>query len=169
MHPSCVFSTVLVVGAACGSGGDGGFSDAAVERDGGEADAQPGDGGPVRDRFVFCSARSGNFEIYKREGGADLRLSNDPVHDAWWPRISPDRSRIAFYRSAVADRPETGGWDNNYERAELWIMDADGGGARRLLSLSDQGWSAQGVAIWSPDGENLIMLAREAETGRWGI
>lgn len=158
--------------AACGGEG-GGNPDApgAAEDTPPVADARPLADGPAvaGDRFLFCSTRSGNFELYRSEGGEVTRLTDDATQDAWWPRISPDRTRIVFYRSAVADRPATGGWDNNYEHATLWIMAADGSDARPLLTLADQGWAAQGVANWSPDGRNLTMFGRSASTGRWEV
>ncbi len=162
------FTTLLAAAtAACGGGGGGG--DGSPDSGAAEDGAVPPDASASGDRFLFCSARSGNFEIYRHEDGDVTQLTDDPSRDAWWPRVSPDHERILFYRSEVADRPETGGWDNNYEHAALWIMDADGGAARELLTLEGQGWSAQGVANWSPDGENLVMVARDADTGRWEL
>jgi Tol biopolymer transport system component len=161
---------VAAASAACGGGsGDAGGSPDSGATGDASADAPDGAAAASADRFLFCSARSGNFEIYRHEDGEVTRLTEDASQDAWWPRISPDHQRVVFYRSAVADRPETGGWDNNYEHATLWIMDADGGEARELLTLEDQGWSAQGVANWSPDGENLVMVARDAESGLWQL
>ena len=163
---------VVLLGSACGGGGGGGNSDAAALPDGTiRADASViGDAAPpLPGRFLFCSSRTGNFELFRRDGGVDAQITDDATQDAWWPRISPDRTKIVFYRSAVADRPATGGWDNNYEHATLWIMDADGSDARPLLTLASQGWSAQGVANWSPDGQNLTMVARSASSGLWQL
>jgi Tol biopolymer transport system component len=160
----CVFSTLL---AACSDGGEE-KSDA-----GGDAsvafDASVTDAASRADRFLFCSSRTGNFEIYRYDRGTITQLTDDPTWDAWWPRVSPDASRIAFYRSAVADRPATGGWDNNYEHATLWLMDADGSNAVERLTLAGEGWSAQGVANWSPDGRNLVMIGRVGDSWRLHI
>ena len=157
--------------AACG--GDGG-SHGAGDSGAGASDASGGGGAAAdaaapRDRFVFCSARTGRFEIYRYEDGQITQLTDDASQDAWWPRISPDRTRVAFYRSAVTDRPAQGGWDNDYQHATLWLMNADGTGAHPLLTLADQGWSAQGVANWSPDGSRLVMTAQDQTTHRWSL
>ncbi|HUS64543.1 MAG TPA: hypothetical protein VMZ28_08375 [Kofleriaceae bacterium] len=162
------FATFLAAGGLACGGGDG-SPDSGAPGDALAAADAGADGGAAADRFLFCSARTGNFEIYRFEDAAVTPLTDDPTQDAWWPRISPDHQRVVFYRSAVADRPGTGGWDNNYEHATLWIMDADGAGARELVTLADQGWSAQGVANWSPDGENLVMVGRDADSGRWEL
>lgn len=153
--------------AACH--GDGGSSGALDAGTGGAADAGPADAATPRDRFVFCSARTGTFEIYRYEDGQVTQLTDDTSQDAWWPRISPDHTQVAFYRSAVTDRPAQGGWDNNYEHATLWLMNADGTGAHALLTLADQGWSAQGVANWSPDGRRLVMTAQDQASHLWSL
>jgi hypothetical protein len=66
------------------------------------------------------------------EGGAAL------AH----PAYSPDRTRIAFASDSGGD------WN-------VWVMDADGGGARRLTT-------APGTDVepaWMPDGERLVYVA----------
>jgi TolB protein len=161
-------STLVVLLAACDGGGGAGNPDGGGDGDA-TGDATAADAAVAADRFLFCSARTGNFEIERYVDGAVTQLTDDATYDSWWPRISPDRSRIVFYRSLVTDRPDTGGWDNDYEHAALWIMDADGSGAHELIGLADQGWSAQGVANWSPDGEKLVMVGRNAGTGRWEL
>jgi hypothetical protein len=153
--------------AACGGAGIGGISDAGDAAGG--VDDTGRDGGAHADRFLFCSARTGNFEIYRYDEGTITQLTDDASYDSWWPRISPDRSRVAFYRSRVADRPATGGWDNNYAHAALWLMDAGGAGPREILTLASQEWQTQGVAGWSPDGRQLIMTAQDASTLFWGL
>lgn len=168
--PTVILGLWLV--GACGGGEGGGNLDAPAGVDArGRADAADGeDAAPVPDdRFLFCSTRTGNFELFRFDRGVVTQLTDDPTEDAWWPRISPDHTKVVFYRSAVADRPATGGWDNNYAHATLWIMDADGANARPLLTLAAHGWTAQGVANWSPDGRNLTMVARSAATGLWQL
>lgn len=91
---------LLLLCAACSDGGSG-------------DDPQPK---PDTDDFVFCSDRTGNFELYRRRFGELVQLTDDPLYDSWWPRTSPDGARLVFYRSLVADRPPSGGANNNYAR-----------------------------------------------------
>src|SRR5437868_155735 len=80
------------------------------------------------DQLVFDSTRSSsNHEIFvmNRDGSSAARLTNDPAYENWWPRISPDRTRVLFYRSPAGD-PE------DYSAASLWLMNADGTGVTQL-------------------------------------
>jgi Tol biopolymer transport system component len=54
-------------------------------------------------------------------GGEPRRLTSNRVND-WGPAYSPDGSRIAWCR----------GENDKYE---IWLMDADGGGAQRVTRL----------------------------------
>jgi serine/threonine protein kinase len=56
------------------------------------------------------------------------------------PRWSPDRQRIAFTRVKGAD-------------SELWVMNRDGTGARRVVSVK-----GRGRAAWSKDGKRLAYV-----------
>src|SRR5947209_2461345 len=53
------------------------------------------------DRLLFDSDRTGNFEIMSmRTDGTDpQRMTTDPRYDSWWPKPSPDRATILFYRT----------------------------------------------------------------------
>ena len=55
-------------------------------------------------QLLFDSDRSSSrHEIYvmKTDGSCVFRLTNDPAYENWWPRASPDRRKILFYRSPV--------------------------------------------------------------------
>jgi TolB protein len=106
------------------------------------------------DQLVFDSTRSGtNHEIFvmNRDGTGAMRLTNDPRYENWWPRISPDRASVLFYRSP-AGNPE------NYAEASLWVMNADGRGATQLRAKGQDGWIMQGHGEWSPDGTQIAMF-----------
>ncbi len=60
------------------------------------------------------------------------------------PRWSPDGRRLAFLS------------DRDGEPAQLYVMPADGGEARKLTAL-DRG---AGPAVWSPDGGRIVFAAR---------
>lgn len=106
------------------------------------------------DVLLFASNRSGGFEIH----AADLvearprQLTDDDRYDSWWPRISPDRTRILFYRTP------RGVHDTDYSEAALWMMAADGSDATELIPPGAHGWRLQGHAEWSPDGDQLVMF-----------
>ncbi len=115
--------------------------------------------GPVAtDRLVFGSNRDGNFDLYAIDtDGTDLqRLTDQPVFDSWWPKLSPDRGRLVFYRSPA------GVHDSDYGRASLWSLDLTTGAVTLLLPPGAHGWQVQGHAEWSPDGTRLAMFGGSA-------
>lgn len=77
------------------------------------------------------------------KGGTLSRLTD--THDAGKPVPSPDGRTIAFARREhQGELPIT---------AALWLLDADGGDARRLLDSDDGRIDIPGS--WSPDGSTL--------------
>jgi Tol biopolymer transport system component len=109
-------------------------------------------------QLLFDSDRADNrHEIYvmRTDGTCVSRLTNNAAYENWWPRASPDRTKILFYRSPVGD-PE------NYFRASLWVMNADGSGVTMLLADNTEdsvnGWFGQGHGEWSPDGTRIAMF-----------
>lgn len=106
------------------------------------------------DQLVFDSDRAGGtHEIYvmKTDGTGVARLTNDASYQNWWPRVSPDRKKVLFYR-APANKPES------YPDASLWVMNADGSGVTQLRAKGEDGWSMQGHGEWSPDGSKIAMF-----------
>ena len=73
-------------------------------------------------------------------GGKAVRLTSGMAWDAM-PRWSPDGNSIAF----ISDRD---GGDN------LWLVKADGSGARRITKEVDNALSSP---VWSPDGQYLVV------------
>lgn len=131
-----------------------------------------------RGRIVWSSNRSGNHEIYL----LDLRgkqpvlekLTDDPHVDSF-ARFSPDGSMILFNRSR-----RTWVSDRNPEPWDVWIMDADGGHARRIAELgfhasfAPDGRSvvfaraAQVVRHWLDDGREEVLVDSGKVLGGWG-
>jgi Tol biopolymer transport system component len=106
------------------------------------------------DEIVFDSDRSGNFEltVMNIRGAAVRALTKDPAFDSWWPRISPNRRSIVFYRTP------RGTHDLDFARTSLWAVGADGSGMTQLRPAGSNGWTFQGHAEFSPDGKALVMF-----------
>jgi Tol biopolymer transport system component len=111
------------------------------------------------DQLVFNSNRSGNHEIFvmKTDGSAVTQLTQDKQYDSWWPKISPDRKKILFYRA-----PQ--GKSENYAEASLWVVNADGGMPTVLRAKNADNWTQQGHAEWSPDGLRIAMFGSVGAT-----
>jgi Tol biopolymer transport system component len=106
-----------------------------------------------RQQLVFDSDRGGNHEIYLMytDGTGARQLTHDTHYENWWPRISPDRSKVLFYRVPA-------GVNEDYQQASLWVMDADGSHVTLLRAAGSNGWTAQGHGEWSPDGSKIAMF-----------
>jgi Tol biopolymer transport system component len=111
------------------------------------------------DDLVFNSNRNGHHQVFtmKTNGSAAKPLSSDAAFDDWWPRISPDRKRVLFYRAPK-------GQHDNYAEAALWVMNADGSDAKQLRAKGSDGWTLQGHAEWSPNGQQIAMFGSVGAT-----
>jgi len=83
-------------------------------------------------------------------------IAMDRISD---PQVSPDGRRIAFVVSAL-DLPA------NKRRADLYLVNADGSGMRRLTSHE----AADNSPRWSPDGRSLYFLStRSGSSQIWRL
>lgn len=98
------------------------------------------------DRIVYSSDRGGGFDLWTAnvDGTDQTRLTTDPADDTQ-PDVSPDGNRIAFVRGVVRGSTPTQGY--------LWVMDADGSDARRLL---DDPIATEFRPEFSPDASKIL-------------
>lgn len=116
--------------------------------------------------LFYYSKRDGVNNIYKSDlQGKETTLILDENNHDWWIRVSPDKQKILWYKSPL--NVSSDNEFNNYDEAEMWMANSDGTNPQKMIALTDYNWTAQGVADWSPDGEELVMAAREGTT--WGI
>jgi Tol biopolymer transport system component len=152
-HLRNVWAAVLAVSMACALG--------LAACGGGPNNLIPEGAGPSlkTDQLVFNSNRGGNHEIYvmQTDGSAAKALTNDSRFDNWWARPSPDRKQILFYRAPK-------GKHESYADAALWVMNADGSAASELRASKTDGWTQQGHAEWSPDGQRIAMFGSAGAT-----
>jgi Tol biopolymer transport system component/DNA-binding winged helix-turn-helix (wHTH) protein len=107
---------------------------------------------PDGTKIVFCSSRSGSYEIWvcDGEGRNPVQLTSLSGVDVGSPRWSPDGRWIAF------DSAKAGNWD-------IYVISADGGPPRRLTS----GPSYNVRPSWSHDGRWIYFGSNRS--GDWQI
>ncbi len=114
----------------------------------------------LRGTLVFQSDREGRPKIYtidlasgrvtRLTAGADVRDEN--------PRWSPDGTRIVFRSNRAHYGP---GADPGAPQFDLYLMNADGGGVRRLTTTSANEYEAS----WHPDGRSLVFTSDRDSRG----
>ena len=111
--------------------------------------------------IAFMGHEAGDYEIYVADitTGETQQLTDSPGGDGW-PVWSPDGSSIAFTSerddcSFVPSDQEcwrTGEPEDQHR--DVWVMNADGSGQRRVTSEAGQ------FVAWSPDGRYLLVSGR---------
>jgi TolB protein len=81
-------------------------------------------------------------------------LSDEPV----W---SPDSSKIAFASSRALDGSNNA---NPNETTNIWIVNADGSGAKALTQITASGAESR-QPVWSPDGSKIVFTSSRALDG----
>jgi Tol biopolymer transport system component len=108
---------------------------------------------PDGQKITFISDRDGNSEIYvmNADGLQLKRLTNSPEVDTL-PSWSPDGKQIAFVRYNLLE----GRGDERFKNAEIYIMNADGSGQRRLTDNAESDL----FPSWSPDGQKIVFYSK---------
>jgi Tol biopolymer transport system component len=75
-----------------------------------------------------------------------VQWSSDEIRPSW----SPDGQRVSFY----SNKSQT-----NKKRFDLWVANADGTGAKKLVS--DVFVADVNGAVWMPDGKNILFVKRD--------
>jgi Tol biopolymer transport system component len=110
-------------------------------------------------RIAFWSVRDGNGEVYvmNADGSGQLKLTRNPSREGE-PIWSPDGRKIAFLRHFPAFEFGCGGGPRACYPSEVYVMNADGSGQKRLTRY--RGWDSQ--TAWSPDGRKLAFVSYRA-------
>ena len=107
----------------------------------------------------FNSTRTGLMQVWRmnRDGTGAMR-PEQPERNNWFPHVSPDGRRVVFL-SYGKNHLEPHEHLPNMQ-VELWLMNADGTGAHRILSFFG-GQGSINVNSWSSDGKRLAFVSYE--------
>lgn len=106
---------------------------------------------PAKSRIVF-NADEGIYTI-AADGSGRTRLNPGQSNDAE-PAWSPDGASIAFSRGLTIEGKDE---DEDEERSQIWVMAADGSGARPVSAGPKRNRIDLSPA-WSPDGERIAFM-----------
>jgi len=101
----------------------------------------------------FNSSRLGTMQLWRMmPDGSGLEQMTDDRNVNWFPHPSPDGKTVLYlaYQPGVEGHPRD-------RDVTLWLMDADGGDARTVLSLFG-GQGTINVPCWSPDGRQFAFM-----------
>lgn len=98
--------------------------------------------------------------VLRGTGGRSHQLTTSGLDTM--PALSPDGRLVAFVRRTPGDTVETAGGGN--ERTELWVVRADGTGARRLVRgrggvEPERTLAAIATPTFSPDGRTIYFAS----------
>ncbi|WP_127792847.1 PD40 domain-containing protein [Agromyces sp. LHK192] len=115
--------------------------------------------GPDARTVVFCSDRSGAFEIWATDiEGATARQLTSIGGFATFPDVSPDGRTVAFCANAPGEPEET---------EDLWTVGLDGSAPIRI---TDTPKASDCYPSWSPDGDRTAFVSsREDGPNVWVV
>ncbi|MBN1128069.1 MAG: PD40 domain-containing protein [Chitinispirillaceae bacterium] len=106
--------------------------------------------GRVAGKIVWATSRANSKHdiwVMNADGTGQTPLTNSPNNVDWYPRFSPDGSRILFVRSKSGWVPETDA--EMYEKWDLLTVAIDGSGETK--AASDAVWGT-----WRPSGDSIV-------------
>jgi Tol biopolymer transport system component len=134
----CMYwSLVLAAAAGCAAVGGAAPTGGREEIEGEDAAKMKAVGAKVKGQIVWSSSRDGNHDLFvmNTDGSGVKRITKGDAVD-WFPRYSPDGSRILFVRSkkgwvSERDANAEGKWD-------LYTLPAEGGTPKK--AIDDASW-----------------------------
>lgn len=138
----------------------------AIPYDGGEEVRLTGGGfndgpeySPDGRHIWFNSTRSGLMQVWRMNAdGSEQTQMTANERNNWFGHVSPDGKRVVYLSYAKGELDPNEHLPNM--RVELWIMNADGSGQRRLLSfLGGQG--SINVNSWAADSRRVAFVSYE--------
>jgi Tol biopolymer transport system component len=134
---SLCWSLVLAAAAGCAAVGGAAPTGGSEEIEDEDAAKMKAVGAKVKGQIVWSSSRDGNHDLFvmNTDGSGLKRLTRGDAVD-WFPRYSPDGSRILFVRSkkgwvSERDANAEGKWD-------LYTLPAEGGTPKK--AVDDASW-----------------------------
>ena len=100
--------------------------------------------GKIEGKIVWSSSRAHSKHdiwIMNADGTDQKELTVKPNNVDWFPRFSPDGTKVAFVRSKMGWVPESDA--EFYDKWDIWVIGVDGGGEKKVAENACWGtWAA---------------------------
>lgn len=105
------------------------------------------------------------WEVYAQDPAGNVyQVTSSPTYDSWWPKLSPDRTKILFIRTDAGEKEQD--WSKN----SLWVVPVDEsygpvkliGSANGAAAPNPYGWLVQGHEEWAPHQNAIATLVLRA-------
>ncbi len=106
--------------------------------------------GTIAGKIVWSTSRASSKHdiwIMNADGTDQKPLTNSPNNVDWFPRFSPDGSKVLFVRSKSGWAPENDA--EMYEKWDVWTVSIDGTGEKK--AAADAVWGT-----WRPSGDSIV-------------
>jgi hypothetical protein len=158
-------AALCLTAGACATVGGGAPSGGGEDKSPEETAALKAIGEKVKAKIVWSSSRLGNHDLFSSDAdGSNIKQLTKGDAVDWFPRFSPDGSRILFTRSqkgwvSERDANTDGKWD-------LFTLPADGGEPTKVVDNASWGTWVDGETILFVRGTKLFRkkLADDKET-----